>query len=180
MTDIWLQLHEYLHHEILARISPKMHMKYAGNNLGFSAFWADVQIKVIEQTAWKPYWQQMDLENSTLDLALLRDYDVTVLLNCMGDGLGEFIDSNQENDLVCIKLRELYNTTCAELRKRDSTFNPAGKDRFEEYLAERGDREEIDNARVTGSRCIHCGSSDVHSKGKEWQCGSCGKRFRKH
>jgi transposase len=37
-----------------------------------------------------------------------------------------------------------------------------------------------EEARLTGSVCLKCGSHNIKSKGKEWECRDCGKRFRKH
>jgi hypothetical protein len=119
--------------------------------------------------------------NLTVDAPALDDFDLSIVQLILIQTFKEFIDSNQENDLACVKLRELYNAVYAEQSKRHPNDYPSGHDNFESYLARRGEREEIASSRVTGLRCIHCGSTNVRSYNKdEWKRRDCGRRFRKH
>ena len=44
---------------------------------------------------------------------------------------------------------------------------------------EEAKKEAEEDARITGKTCIFCGSTEISSKGSEWLCKSCGRRFRK-
>lgn len=44
---------------------------------------------------------------------------------------------------------------------------------------EEAKKEAKENARSTGNTCIFCGRNEISSKGAEWLCKTCGKRFRK-
>ena len=108
----------------------------------------------------------------------MSDYDLRKINLILIQASKIVIYNEEETTELAQKVHAYYLLTHAELEQRIPEY-PKG-DGFEEYLAERAEREEIGDFRLTGKQCPNCGSSDIHSKGKERRCGSCGKRFSKH
>lgn len=94
----------------------------------------------------------------------------------------DYAKQDLENTSQCQTLHEYYKLTRQELCNR-GLMQDLG-DAFLEYCQNKGQiqqhQTQIQNARVTGSICIFCQSSDVHSNGNMWTCHTCGKSFRKH
>jgi hypothetical protein len=102
--------------------------------------------------------------------------DAKTLMLCVISALRTYIDNEQENSPKAVLLHKLY----LQLKQQLSAEIPfeAG-DGFADYVASKTERQEFEEARETGKICIRCGSNNVHSKGAEWCCFDCGKRFRK-
>ena len=101
------------------------------------------------------------------------------LMLCVISALKGYVDNSMETEPKAVLLHSLYLQLKNEL-KAILPFQSDCEDGFIEYLASKSERTEFENARSTGAMCIVCGSHNVHSKGKEWECFDCGKRFRKH
>lgn len=103
-------------------------------------------------------------------------FDLKTLMLIIISALRMYIDNEQENSPKAVLLHKLY----LQLKQQLSAEIPFPEgDGFIDYLASKTERTELEYAREKGNICIQCGSRNIHSKGKEWQCKSCGKRFRK-
>jgi hypothetical protein len=171
-------LTQFLNKETNRKISPKMKLQFEGNEKGYFRLREEIEEKVILETNWLPFWKDCEFLDEPLEnLTLFTDSDLLTLNQVLVESLKDFIDVHLENDSICIRLRELREATFMNLRTR---FPELGdEDGFQEYLGDRERRENKEDYRKTGSQCIHCGSENVTSYGKEWLCKSCGKRFRK-
>ena len=88
-----------------------------------------------------------------------------------------YVDNELENDPKAQALHRLY----LQLKQQLSSEIPFEEgDGFTEYLASKSERSELENTRVSGSICPSCLGHNVHSKGAEFQCFDCKKRWRKH
>jgi len=105
--------------------------------------------------------------------------DKKTLMLSVISALKGFVDNDMETDPKAVLLHKLYLQLKEELRSI-LPLQSECEDGFTEYLASKSERRELENARQTGSVCLNCGSHDIVSKGAEWQCRDCGKRFRKH
>jgi hypothetical protein len=101
------------------------------------------------------------------------------LMLCVISALKGYVDNSMETEPKAVLLHSLYLQLKNEL-KAILPFQSDCEDGFIEYLASKNERTELEGARESGSICIVCGSHAVSSKGAEWQCRDCGKRFRKH
>ena len=101
------------------------------------------------------------------------------LMLCVISALKGYVDNSMETEPKAVLLHSLYLQLKNEL-KAILPFQSDCEDGFIEYLASKSERVELENARQTGNVCLVCGSHAVSSKGAEWQCRDCGKRFRKH
>jgi hypothetical protein len=101
------------------------------------------------------------------------------LMLCVISDLKGYVDNSMETDPKAVLLHGLYLQLRNEL-KAILPFQSDCEDGFIEYLASKDERTELEGARESGSICIVCGSHAVSSKGAEWVCRDCGKRFRKH
>jgi len=101
------------------------------------------------------------------------------LMFCVISALKGYVDNSMETDPKAVLLHGLYLQLRNEL-KAILPFQSDCEDGFIEYLASKDERTELEGARESGSICIVCGSHAVSSKGAEWVCRDCGKRFRKH
>lgn len=115
-----------------------------------------------------------EIENLNIDVL-----DKKTLMLIVIQALKSYIDNGLENDPKAVLLHKLYLQLKEELRSI-LPFQSNCEDGFTEYLASKSERTEYENARQTGSVCLKCGSHNVRSKGAEWVCLDCNKRFRKH
>ena len=80
--------------------------------------------------------------------------------------LKSYIDNSEEKSEKCLAIHELY----LNLKSAPSSQIPFPKgDSFEDYLSLRNYREEIEDARISGSICPSCGSHDIKSYGSNWK-----------
>ncbi|MGA3061449.1 MAG: hypothetical protein ABSD92_13925 [Candidatus Bathyarchaeia archaeon] len=105
--------------------------------------------------------------------------DKKTLMWLVIEALKGFVDSELADNPKAVLLHGLYLQLRNEL-KAILPFQSDCEDGFIEYLASKDERTELEGARESGSICIVCGSHAVSSKGAEWVCRDCGKRFRKH
>jgi len=134
----------------------------------FKCCWNDVGTRLRTDSAEPLLDKNAGLE-ALLEFPFLRDLKPQIL--------DERVNLGDENSEVCTKLREMHEKTFANLRTRFPELRNG--DGFAGYLEDRDRREHKEDYRKTGSQCIHCGSENVTSYGKEWLCKSCGRRFRK-
>ncbi|MCJ7633431.1 hypothetical protein MUP77_13720, partial [Candidatus Bathyarchaeota archaeon] len=132
MTDIWNMLNEVLQKEVNSKLSPQMREKFEGNLKGYFRLRADLEDKVILETSWLGYWKDTDVSNLTVDVSTLNDSELYVLHWVLIQSLKQFVDSDEENDSACVKLREFYDMTYAEQCRRHDYY-PSGRNGFEEY-----------------------------------------------
>ena len=104
-------------------------------------------------------------------------FNPKTLMLCVISALKGYISQERETDLKCLVLHNLYLLLKQQLSS-EIPF-PEG-DGFTEYINSKAERLELENTRSTGSVCLACGSHNVHSKGAEFQCFDCEKRWRKH
>ena len=103
--------------------------------------------------------------------------DKKTLMLCVISALRSYVNNEQQDDPKCLLLHCLY----LRLKKALNPEIPFEEgDGFLEFVASKGQRAEVEKTRETGTVCLKCGSHNIASKGKEWQCRDCGKRFRKH
>jgi hypothetical protein len=102
--------------------------------------------------------------------------DAKTLMLIIISALKSYVDNDPENPKA-----EALHVHYLRLKQELSSVIPfESGDGYLEYLGSKNVRAELLDARVSGSVCLRCGSHDIKSKGKEWQCKVCGKRFRKH
>jgi len=177
---MWLLLEEFLMEEVNRRISPKMSMQFEGNERGYFALRAEIEAKIILETAWLGFWQNCEfLEEPLENLADFRDSELLTLNQILVQSLKAFIDAHEENNTICLMLRAMHEETVSDIRRRFPNELGNG-DGFLDYLNSRSESEHAESYRSSGEKCINCGSKNVHSKGAEWKCFDCGKRFSKH
>ena len=116
---------------------------------------------------------------SEIEAIKLDVIDKKTLMLCVISALKGYVDNGMETEPKAVLLHGLYLQLRNEL-KAILPFQSDCEDGFIEYLASKDERTELEGARESGSICIVCGSHAVSSKGAEWQCRDCGKRFRKH
>jgi hypothetical protein len=155
-----------------------MSLQFDGNTSGYFKFRAELETKVILETSWLSFWQNCTFLDEPLEnLGLFTDSDLLTLNQVLVESLKDFVDAHQENNEICRKLRTMHETTFANLRTRFPELRDG--DGFQEYLESREESEHREDYRVSGKRCIHCGSESVRSNGNHWQCDSCKRGFRK-
>jgi len=64
---MWLLLEEFLMEEVNRRISPKMSMQFEGNERGYFALRAEIEAKIILETAWLGFWQNCEFLEEPLE-----------------------------------------------------------------------------------------------------------------
>ena len=103
--------------------------------------------------------------------------DKKTLMWLVIEALKGFVNNELADDPKALTLHALY----LKLKKALMPEIPFEEgDGFLEFVASKGQRAELEKTRETGTVCLKCGSHNIASKGKEWQCRDCGKRFRKH
>jgi hypothetical protein len=183
-------LGEFLNERVNALISDKQK-----DNLDLLSEYAEFRAKTEENVIrnlvnWRAFFETCDFmaypSDSDVKMAcLLSDSDVmtfTVILNL---ALRSYIDNYEENSEKCQLLYGFYRILKEETQRRPSLSFYQQEDGFKDFLVTRIWRHEeqrkLEDARLSGSMCIFCGSENVRSYNKqEWKCKDCGKRFRKH
>jgi hypothetical protein len=182
------QLKDFVENRASERISDKMR-----EDLNEATF-CELMTEKIKKDMEKPIWithfqtcgyltnpQQIDIET----VHGMYDGSIAEFLEILINAMKQFCEANLENSLECVTLHEYYKLLKAEAKTRPSLkdyIHP--QDAYLDYIANKSvnqaQAQALQSARLTGSVCIFCGSKNVHSKGKEWKCFDCGKRFSKH
>ena len=172
-------LKEYLRTKVNGEISPKLKERYNTARPYFELR-EKIENQIIASEDWVSYFQNIDLtelRDFSNNLSLCSSHDLKTLMLVTIQALKSFIDNKEEESEKCLVIHELYLKLKTSLSS-EIPF-PSG-DSYEEYLGLRNYREEIENARVSGSICPSCGSHDIKSFGQNWKCRTCGREFRKH
>lgn len=101
-------------------------------------------------------------------------WNEATLLEILIDTLKRYVD---RDETLSEKGRVIHDKYL--MLKNHFPFLPQG-DALKEFEGLKGQREELSNMRVSGSICPSCLGHNVRSKGKEFQCFDCKKRWRKH
>jgi hypothetical protein len=175
---MWFCLSNFLMEAVNQKLSPKMKMQYDGNERGYFALRAELEAKVILETAWLAFWQNCKFLNEPLEnLDLFTDSELLTFNQILVESLKDFIDAHEENNEICLMLRAMHEKTVSDIRRRFPNELPDG-DGFEDYLNSRSQSEHAESYRGSGERCIYCNGSNIHSKGDEWVCFDCRERHR--
>lgn len=137
----------------------------------------EAESKYISSTGFYDFFEKASLaeiEGMSIYSEPPNFWNEATLLEILIDTLKRFVD-NEES--LSEKVAVIYSKYQA--LKTHFPYLPEG-DALKEFVASKGQREEVENARETGNICPKCLGHDIASKGKEWQCRSCHKRFRKH
>ncbi len=174
-VNLALKLRELLMQEVNGQISPK-----AKEHLSVKQYFEKrntIEDEIIINTSFA--FSFFDNE-STLSQIEQLDPDIIdskTLMLCVIESLKGYVSQERETDVKCLVLHNLY----LRLKKELSSEIPfEEEDGFLEFVASKGQRAELEKTRETGIVCLKCGSHTIASKGAEWQCRDCGKRFRKH
>lgn len=117
-----------------------------------------------------------DIQDMQINSKIPYPFCEKTLMMVLIESLKSYVDAGKEDDPRSIVLHEKY----LQLKTKVSAEIPFEEgDGFADYVDSKTERQEFEEARETGKICIRCGSNDVHSKGAEWRCFDCGKRFRK-
>jgi hypothetical protein len=138
----------------------------------------EVESKYIGTTGFYDFFKNASLDEirgMSIDNQAPNFRNEAVLLEILINTLMRFVDDEKTLSEKAILINEKYQTL-----KTHFPFLPQDGNSLKEYMSFKGQREEVENTRVSGSICPSCLGHNIRSKGKEWQCRSCGKRFRKH
>lgn len=177
MTEFNLeeQLQEALTREVNSRISLKARERMSTSQYFMRRDMEENQI--IESGFLFNLFENATLSEVEALTATTPVNEKTLMLSVIS-ALRQYSNNGEETSERCVLLHNLY----LKLKKRLTSEIPdyPQEDGFEEFVASKTERAELENARVSGSVCLKCGSHNIVSKGQEWQCRDCGKRFRKH
>jgi predicted RNA-binding Zn-ribbon protein involved in translation (DUF1610 family) len=172
------QLENFLEKRINQTLSAKMKLSFESNISGYFQEREQIEGKVILETNWLSYFSEyVTTETEFEDPKFLDDSDLLTFHQITIEALKRFIDAHRETETLCNHVLAVYRDTKTELEKRFPEF-PRG-DGFTDYLEARTEREVRDSARITGSMCPNCGSTDISSYGDKWRCRTCQKLWRK-
>jgi hypothetical protein len=146
--------------------------------------------KIIESETWISYFgncpylktpEPFDIETTTK----MHDWELTEFLRILIFALKQFCENSLETSVQCLTLHEYYILLKNEALSRNSLKDCVSpQDSYVEWIKNKStyqaQAQALQSARLTGSICIFCGSKNVHSKGKEWICWDCKRRFSKH
>lgn len=156
-----------------------MKLQYESNARGYFQEREEIEAKIILETNWLSYFNEhVILDTPIEDPKTLDNSDLLTFHQIMIQTLKGFIDTNRESESMCAFILAVYERSKTELENRFHNY-PQGSG-FLDYLSARSEREQRDNARITGSMCPNCGSADIASYGDKWKCRNCKKLFRKH
>lgn len=165
---------------LLQQVNEKLSMKLK-ERLSTREFFMrcdDLENQII-QSGFPFVFFQDEASLEEIEAIRLKVISSKTLMLCVISALKGYVDNGLETDPKAVLLHGLYLQLRNEL-KAILPFQFDCEDGFIEYLASKDERTELEGARESGSICIVCGSHAVSSKGAEWQCRDCGKRFRKH
>lgn len=173
--DTWLfELKAFLLRQVNSQISGKMKDRYNTERTYFELR-SKIETDVIASTNWFSYFEQIDLtelQNTVLDESVIHNATLALVVI---EALKAYIDNGEERNIRCLLLHDLY----LSLKNYNSRFT-ACEDGFIEFLNTKQHRIDLEDARLTGSICPFCSSTDVKSFGANWKCRTCGREFRKH
>ena len=150
---------------------------------------ANVERQFILSNNWISFWDNCTwLTNPTTedveDVKTLSNSDLETYCIILGKSLKQYCDENRETDPKCLMLYEFYKLVKSEIVQRPSLSDFPSGDGYQDYIANKADyqkeQNKVETARVTGSECPHCGSTDIASYGEKWRCRDCKKLWRKH
>jgi len=170
-------LSEFLEKRVNQEMSFKMKLLYESNTLEYFKKRMEIEEHILTSTDWLLYFEEHIHEPELEDPSTLDDSDLLTIHKVFIEVLKKAIDSHQETEPTCTKVLTLYQKTKTELESRFADY-PRG-DSFTDYLEARTEREQRDNARISGSMCPNCGSRDITSYGDKWKCRTCRKLWRK-
>jgi translation initiation factor 2 beta subunit (eIF-2beta)/eIF-5 len=165
-------LKEFLTRAVNARISDKM----KGKNQHPESYFRlrnEIEDKVISETDFYTLFENVplsEIENQTLD--------PKTLMLIVIEALKQYADNGEELYPKCLLLQNIYLSLKETLSSEIPNYPQ--EDGFIEYLKTKQHRIDLESARITGSICPFCESTDVKSFGANWKCRKCGREFRKH
>jgi hypothetical protein len=173
-TNLAFRLRDRLLQAVNGQISPK-----AKERLGIRQYL--LKVEELEQQVIESSFPYVFF-NEECTVEEIRDINLDVidqktLMWLTIEALKGFVNNELADDPKALTLHALY----LKLKKALMPEIPFEEgDGFLEFVASKGQRAELEKTRETGTVCLKCGSHNIASKGKEWQCRDCGKRFRKH
>lgn len=174
--DSWLfDLKEYLTKSVNSQISYKMKDRY-NNERNYFELRNKIEDGVIASTNWFSYFEnEVTLEELNRPI---ENFPLKTLMLIVIEGLKQYVDYGEELNPKCLLLRNIY----LNLKETVSSQIPnyPQEDGFIQYSKLKQHRIDLEDARITGSVCPFCESTDVKSFGANWKCRSCGREFRKH
>jgi hypothetical protein len=173
--NLAFRLQERLVQQINEKISSKLKERLSEREYFLKR--DELENQIIQSGFPFAFFQEVTLEE--IEAIRIGIIDSKTLIFIVIEALKSYVDNELENDPKAVLLHKLYLQLKEELRSI-LPFQSNCEDGFTEYLASKSERTELENARQTGKVCLKCGSHDIVSKGAEWQCRDCGKRFRKH
>lgn len=182
------ELKNYVENRASLKISDKMRQNL--NEYTWSVLMTEKISKDMEKPIWIHAFQNEFVltnpqQEDIVTVSEMYEGNITEFLRILINAMKQFCDANLENSKECQILHEYYKLLKAECKNRESLEGfYHSKDAYLDYIenktANQAQAQALQSARLTGSVCIHCGSKNVHSKGSEWKCFDCGKRFSKH
>ena len=167
------KLKSYLTKSVNSRISYKMKDRY-NHERSYFELREKTEEDVILSTNWYSYFEnEVTLEELSKPI---ENFPPKTLMLIIIEALKQYITNNEEKNIRCLLLHDIY----LSLKNYDSRFIATSEDGFIEFLNTRNHRIDLEDARLTGSVCPFCESTDVKSFGANWKCRTCGREFRKH
>lgn len=168
--DNWLfELKAFLLKKVNSEISYKMKDRYNTERAYFELR-KKVELDVIASENWFSYFEDVPLEQLNKPI---ENFEPKTLMLIIIEALKQYIENGEEKNVRCQLLHGIY------LDLKDYN-NLQAEDGFVEFLSQRTHRIDLEDARITGSVCPFCESTDVKSFGANWKCRTCGREFRKH
>ncbi|MGA2310093.1 MAG: hypothetical protein ABSG57_11180 [Candidatus Bathyarchaeia archaeon] len=183
--DNWLfRLKAFLTQSINARISSKMRDRYNNERMYFELR-NKIEDDVIASTNWFSYFEN-DVSYEELSQPLQEPLHINftsklcnkTLMLVVIEALKAYVDNGEELNPKCLLLKNIYLNLKEPLSSQIPNYPQ--EDGFIDYLKTKQHRIDLEDARITGSVCPHCGGHNIKSYGSNWRCCDCDKEFRKH
>jgi hypothetical protein len=172
------KLKEYLGKSVNAKISYKMKDRYNNERMYF-ALREKIEEDFIKDENWYSYFKDSVSIQELEDVIKnpIVDFDPRTLTLIVIETLKRYVDNGEELNPKCLLLQKVYLFLQSLLLSYIPNYPQTNG--FAEYLKTKQHRIDLEDARLTGSVCPSCSSTDVKSYGANWKCKSCGREFRK-
>jgi hypothetical protein len=189
LRGFWQDLQDLLSKFINEKISYRSRMQYEGKEDKYFKRCDEVEAKIVSGSEnLVGFWLAYPLKNPTSEeienARKMNSSDVAKFFVLLGNSLKQLILADLETDPKTLALYEYYLLLLNEIRTRLDLAELPQQDGFLDLVSNKSTykaiQQQVEQARETGSLCVHCGSQNVRSHGDKWLCLDCKRKFRKH